>query len=274
VDPVTAPPADPPDAVLATALATAHRLADGARALSLRGFRTPLEVTFKPDASPVTLVDRAVEAFLRERLADAFPTHGLAGEEFEATRPDAALRWTIDPIDGTASYVTGLPLWGTMLALLHEDVPVLGLVDIPVLCERWSATRGGGTIFEGRDGARAACATSACRALSSARLCLPAPEGTPDARAAAVARLAGAVALRRHGGDCYAYGLLACGHLDLIVECGLDDHDFLPMVPIVEEAGGVLSDWSGRPLTPRSDGDVVVAATPALHAAALRLLQD
>lgn len=266
------PPDEPADALLATALATAHRLADAARALSLPRFRAPLEIEFKPDASPVTAVDRAVEAFLREGLAQAFPAHGVCGEEFGATRADAAFRWTIDPIDGTKSYVSGLPLWGTMLALLHDGVPLLGLVDVPALGERWSATRGGGTRFDDRAGTHATCATSPCRELGRARLCLPAPDAIPDVHAGAVSRLAGAVALRRHGGDCYAYGLLASGHLDLVVECGLHDHDFLPMVPLVEEAGGIITDWSGRPLRLGSEGDVLVAATPALHADALRRL--
>jgi histidinol phosphatase-like enzyme (inositol monophosphatase family) len=254
-------------------LATAHALADEARAVSLRWFRTPLAVESKADHSPVTEADRGVEALLRKRLAERHPEHGVCGEEFGRDRADADFVWYLDPIDGTKSFISGLPLWGTMLALVERGAPVLGLVDIPATGERWSALRGHGAWFDPA-GARTRCATSRCRELAQARLALPAPDAFLAAEVDAVRTLAERVALRRYGGDCYAYGLVAGGHLDLVVESGLDDHDFLPMVVLVEEAGGVITDWRGRALTPDSDGDVPAAATPALHRQALEALGD
>jgi myo-inositol-1(or 4)-monophosphatase len=253
------------------ALATAHALADEARAVSLRWFRAPLAVETKADRTPVTEADRGVEALLRKRLAERHPDHGVCGEEFGRDRDDADRVWYLDPIDGTKSFVSGLPLWGTMLALVERGVPVLGLVDIPATGERWSALRGGGAWFDS-PGARARCAASRCKNLAQARLALPAPDAFLAAEVDAARALAEAVALRRYGGDCYAYGLVASGHLDVVVESGLDDHDFLPMVVLIDEAGGVITDWHGRPLGPDSGGDVIAAATPALHAQALELL--
>jgi fructose-1,6-bisphosphatase/inositol monophosphatase family enzyme len=160
-------------------------------------------------------------------------------------------------------------LWGTLIALTRRGAPVLGLVDAPAMGERWSALQGCAAQFHGRDGAAVRCRASGCAGLAQARLCLPAPDVFTVAQANAVRDLSRAVRLRRYGGDCYAYGLLAAGHLDLIVETGLDDHDFLPLVPLVEAAGGVISDWQGRALRGDSAGDVVAAAGVALHRQAL-----
>jgi myo-inositol-1(or 4)-monophosphatase len=253
-------------------MASAHALADLARTISLRAFRQPMGVEFKEDGSPVTRVDREVEAALRKRLAKLHPTHGIVGEEMPETGSLCDEVWHLDPIDGTKSYVCGLPLWGTLIALAQRDEPVLGVIDIPAMDERWSALHGG-TAWLMRGGkAPEPCVTSGCARLSSARLCTPAPDAFSHAQRARVQRLEQHVAIRRQGGDCYAYGLLISGHLDLLVEAGLDAHDFLPMRPLIEAAGGVITDWFGRPLTARSEGDVIAAASAELHGEALDLL--
>jgi inositol-phosphate phosphatase / L-galactose 1-phosphate phosphatase / histidinol-phosphatase len=253
-------------------LSTAHALADRAREISLRWFRKPMAVEFKADQSPVTEADRAVETMLRERLAELYPQHGIAGEELGRARPEAEHQWFIDPIDGTKSFVSGLPLWGTLIALLHRDTPLLGLIDAPATGERWSAARGGAAWFarDGRPPER--CATSGCIELARARLCLPAPDAFRAGDVSTLRQLSERAALCRYGGDCYSYGLLASGHLDLVIESDLDDHDYLPLVAVIEAAGGVISDWSGQALGARSGGDVLAAATKELHRQAIDAL--
>lgn len=265
----------PDDAQLQALLRSAHELADLARGLSLQWFGQPLTVDLKADDSPVTLADRSVEAALRERLAVLHPTHGILGEEHGRERLDAEYVWVIDPIDGTRSFISGLPLWGTLLAVMHRGQPVLGLVDIPALGERWSRIVGGDTLhrndhrFPGRvDTSRA----SACTELRRARLYATTPDMFDAAQFQAFQRLTQQVAMRRYGGDCYAYGLLASGQVDLVAEAGLQPYDYLSMVAIIEGAGGVITDWLGQPLTMQSEGHVLAAATPALHQAALTLL--
>ena len=253
-------------------LATAHALADRAREISLRLFRTPLAVDLKADHSPVTEADRRIEAMCREQLAARYPSHGIVGEELGSVDGDAEFVWLIDPIDGTASFISGLPLWGTLIALLHGGQPVLGLIDAPATAERWSAARGDIALFRAAGKSPQACLSSGCSELSSARLCAPSPDSFVAEQADAFRRLSAQVAVRRHGGDCYAYGLLASGFLDLVVETDLAPHDHLPLVPVIEAAGGVISDWSGQPLGLHSAGDVVAAATAQLHRRALAAL--
>jgi histidinol phosphatase-like enzyme (inositol monophosphatase family) len=255
-------------------LATAHALADLAREVSLRWFRTPLDVHVKADRSPVTQADREVEALMREQIGARHPAHGIVGEEHGHTRADAPLVWYLDPIDGTKSFVCGLPLWGTLIALVQDGVPVLGVIDAPMLGERWSALRPGPARFSAAGHAPRSCSVSARRELADARICAPSPDHFDTAGRAAFERLAESSAVVRYGGDCYAYALVASGHLDVVVESGLDAHDFLPMVPIIECAGGVITDWQGRPLGPQRAGDVLAAANRELHRQAMdRLAQ-
>jgi histidinol-phosphatase len=255
-------------------LATAHALADGARAESMRWFRAPIAVDFKADRSPVTQADRAVESMLRARLAEWWPEHAIAGEEFGGETTGAEFVWVIDPIDGTKSYVSGLPLWGTLIGLLHLGTPVLGLVDSPATAERWIATPSAGAWYQRTGFLPRRCSTSGCTDLGAARLCLPSPDefGAGDARR--IRQLTERAALCRYGGDCYAYAMLAAGHIDLIVESGLEAHDYLPLVPVVEQAGGAITDWSGMPLTSGSSGDVLASATRGLHTQVLPRLSS
>ena len=254
-------------------LATAHALADRAGEIALRWFRAPLVVERKSDGSPVTEADRCIEAMCRERLSALYPGHGILGEEFGGERLDAPFVWVIDPIDGSIAFISGSPLWGTLIALLHEGAPVLGLIDAPATGERWSALRGGVALWHSSKAVAQRCRTSGCTRLGRARLCVPSPDGFSPAQADAVERLSKQASTRALGGDCYSYGLLAGGHLDLVVEAGLDAHDHLPLVAVIEAAGGVITDWSGEPLGLRSAGDVVAAASMALHRQALAVLR-
>ncbi|SDV47346.1 histidinol-phosphatase [Chitinasiproducens palmae] len=248
-----------------------HAAADAARPVSLGHFRHPLQVDMKPDRSPVTIADRSVEALLRAHIAMRFPAHGILGEEQEAVGKDAEYLWVIDPLDGTRSYVSGWPLWGTLIALLHCGEPVLGLIDMPVLGERWLGIAHEYTMFHGAGEPRT-CQTSERCALSDATLYTTSPDAFDARELQAFEAVSERVHARRFGGDCYSYGLLASGHLDIVIEAGLQPYDYLALVPIVEAAGGVITDWLGRRLSVDSGGRVLAAASAALHDAALAIL--
>ncbi len=243
----------------------AEELCDLARPIALRHFRTALDIVTKADESPVTVADRAIEAALRARIEAHFPEHGIFGEEM-GVKPGSGPTWVIDPIDGTKSFVTGLPLFGTLIALWDGERPLFGAIDMPALGERWLGGPSGAT-FNG-----APARTSACRMLGDARFMTTSPEQFRGADEALYRRLVERTAIRRYGGDCYAYGLLASGHADLVVECGLQPYDYAALVPVIEAAGGVVTDWAGARLTLGSDGRILAAATPALHAEALALI--
>jgi inositol-phosphate phosphatase/L-galactose 1-phosphate phosphatase/histidinol-phosphatase len=248
-------------------LRTAHALADAAAAHSLPHFRTPLEIITKADESPVTLADRAAETAMREVLAAALPADGIYGEEHGQERVDAGRVWVIDPIDGTRSFITGSPLWGTLIGVLEGGRIVLGVVDMPVLGERWIGQAGVGAHRNG-----VAVRASRCSDIAQARIVTTSPDIFDAADWQAFDALSRRCAMRRFGGDCYGYAQLAGGTIDLVVEAGLQPYDYLGPTGLIEAAGGVITDWQGRPLGLHSDGRVVAAATPELHRQALAAL--
>ena len=251
----------------AEALAFAGELADAARPIALRYFRTPLEVDSKDDESPVTIADRTIEAEMRRMIEARYPEHGIYGEEF-GIKPGNGLTWVLDPIDGTKSFITGLPLFGTLISLAYEDAPFVGMIDIPATGERWTGAPGRAD-FGGRPAT-----TSDRTALGDARLYATSPEMFGGDTLGTFRRVSDRALMRRYGGDCYSYGLLASGHCDVVMEVGLQPYDYMALVPVIEAAGGVVTDWSGGKLSIGSAGDVVAAATPALHAEVLRLIAE
>jgi inositol-phosphate phosphatase / L-galactose 1-phosphate phosphatase / histidinol-phosphatase len=247
---------DHPD--FARALALAGQLADVARAICRQHFRTALAVERKRDGSPVTIADRAIETEMRRMIRAAFPSHAIRGEEF-AAEGNGEFAWVLDPIDGTKSFVTGYPLFGSLIALLHHDRPVLGVLEAPALAERWVGCEDRPTVFNDRP-----VMTRACRAIEQAVIyTTTADTFSPEERRRFDA-LSERAALRRFGGDCYLYGMLAAGYCDLVIEVQLKPHDFMAAVPIVTGAGGRISDWRGEPLRSVTDGRIVAAATPEL----------
>jgi histidinol-phosphatase len=248
-------------------LALANALADAAGEAIRPSFRRPLAVDDKPDLSPVTEADRAAERAMRRLIAERFPGHGIIGEEFGREREEAEFVWVLDPIDGTKSFISGVPLFGTLVALAHRGRPILGVIDQPISRERWVGAAGRPSTFGGRP-----IRCRPCPTLAAATLFATSPEMFQGADAAAFARLAAAAKLVRYGADCYAYGLVAAGFIDLVVEASLKPYDFCAMLPIVEGAGGVATDWQGGALTLASDGRVLVAGDRRAHEAALRLL--
>jgi inositol-phosphate phosphatase/L-galactose 1-phosphate phosphatase/histidinol-phosphatase len=248
-------------------LALAIDLADAAGEAIRPYFRRPIAVDDKPDLSPVTAADRAAERVMRDLIAKRFPTHGIIGEEFGPEREEAEFTWVLDPIDGTKSFISGIPLFGTLIALAHHGRPILGIIDQPIAGERWIGAAGRPTTFNGN-----LVRTRPCAALAAATVFSTSPDMFVGADVAAHAKIAAAAKLVRYGADCYAYGVLALGFIDLVVEASNKPYDFCAMPPIVEGAGGIATDWRGAPLTLASDGRVLVAGDRRAHQQALALL--
>jgi len=204
---------------------------------------------------------------MRRLIAARFPQHGIIGEEYGREREHAEFVWVLDPIDGTKSFISGVPLFGTLIALARRGTPILGIIDQPISRERWVGALGRPSTWNGR-----AINCRPCSRLAAATLFATTPEMFAGNDAAAFARLTASVKLGRYGADCYAYGLVASGFVDLVVEAQLKPYDFSAMAPIVAGAGGVATDWHGRPLDLASDGRVVVAGDARIHAEALALI--
>lgn len=249
------------------ALGFANRVADEAGQVAMGHFRRGLAVERKGDDSPVTIADRSIESLIRARIAESFPDHGIYGEEEGVENLDRRHVWVVDPIDGTKSFITGHPLFGGLLALLEDGKPRLGQIDMPATGERWCGVAGRASTLNGQP-----CRTSDRKVLAGATAYTTDPLLFTGPRAAAFETLRAVTRLIRFGGDCYNYALLASGHCDLVLETGLEPYDYLPVVQVIRGAGGVITDWQGRPLTVDSSGDVLAAATPELHEAMLEKL--
>lgn len=247
-------------------------LAALAAAVVLPRFRAPLPVTDKGGLrfDPVTEADREAERVIREAILARYPDHGLLGEEFGELAGASDLRWVIDPIDGTRAFISGVPTWGTLVALCENNRPVLGMMSQPFVQEIFLGAPAGAWLQ--RDGERQALRVRQGVALREASVFATTPDMFSTSEWAAFSRVSAAARLTRFGIDCYAYCLLAAGHLDLVVEAGLGYYDIAPLMPIIEGAGGVVSDWQGRPV--QAGGRVIAAASASLHAEALALLAD
>lgn len=244
--------------------------ADQAGAVIRRYFRGGLEAETKADLSPVTIADREAEAVLRGVLKHHCPDHGLTGEEMPPDHPGVRYVWLIDPIDGTRAFITGRPSFCTLIALLDQGVPVLGIIDQPVTGERWIGAAGVAPRFRGKFGGTPG--TRRGVALRDAELSCTAPEMHSPAHAARFRGLAAATRRTYWGGDAYAYGLLALGQIDVVAESGMKPWDWAALVPVIEAAGGCVTDWQGKALRAESDGTVLALGDPALLLAAVAAL--
>ena len=251
----------------------AHRLADAAAAITLAAFRRPgLRADNKAHTGfdPVTEADRAAEAAMRAILDAERPQDGILGEEFGPKPGSSGLTWVLDPIDGTRGFISGTPTWGTLIALSDASGPRAGLIDQPYTGERFEGGFAGAQLA--RAGVCTPLAASTTAGLSEAILFTTFPEIGTEAERLAFRRVAEAVRLTRYGMDCYAYALLAQGQIDLVIEAGLHPYDVAAPIAVIEAAGGIVTGWDGGPAG--QGGRVIAAANPALHTAALRLLQD
>jgi len=236
-------------------------------------FRTALSIEDKgrPGSfDPVTAADHAAEMAMRALIRRTFPDHGIIGEEFGGERADAEYVWVLDPIDGTKSFIAGMPAWGTLIALLRSGEPVFGMMNQPFTRERFSGD-GGGAHYRGPTGTREL-RVRPCAGLDEAVLFTTSPLLMNEADRQAFGKVERAVRLSRYGGDCYAYCMLAAGHIDLVIETELKPYDVLPLVPIITGAGGVVTTWENG--SPDAGGRIIAAGDKRVHAAAMEVLRN
>ncbi|MBS3652527.1 histidinol phosphate phosphatase [Pseudaminobacter sp. 19-2017] len=245
----------------------AQELADASRALIRSRFRRNADVEMKPDNTPVTATDLEVEALIRSMIADRYPTHGVIGEEHPASAAAAECVWVVDPIDGTRSFIAGRPVFGTLIALAVDAVPVLGLVDIPITEERWVGAKGHATLLNGE-----VARTRACPAAAQAILLATSPEYLDGDAAQPFANVAAASRFTIYDAGTQGYGLVASGHADIMIAARYGIVDYLAAVPVIEGAGGIMRDWNGAPLTLHSGDRFVAVGDAALLPGTLELL--
>ncbi len=228
--------------------------------------RQPFETMIKSDGSPVTDVDQAVEDCIREIILKNHPDHGIIGEERGETNADRELVWAIDPIDGTLPFLAGFPVFGTLLALLRNGEPVLGVIDMPMTNERWIGWQGAPTTHNGEE-----ISTRPCSELSNALMSTSNPDFYSDKDRPYLERLQAETKLSVYGGSCMAYAQLATGRIDIGFDVNFDIHDYLALVPVIEGAGGTISDWQGNRLTRTSGDRFVACGDKRLHEQAIEI---
>jgi myo-inositol-1(or 4)-monophosphatase len=260
----------PTPAEISALAAFADQLADAARAAIMPYFRVGAAVENKAAGGfdPVTAADRAAERAIRDLIATAYPDHGVIGEEFPAHPAQGPYTWVIDPIDGTRAFIAGLPLWGTLIGLLHEGRPLLGVMDQGHIRERFAGSRLGATLTSAWG--VEPLTTRAARSLSESVLATTDPGLFSAAERPRFEAVRARCRIVRYGCDCYAYAMLAAGHINLVIEAGLKPHDVVALIPLIEGAGGVMTNWTGGPAW--EGGQILAASDPALHAEAMALL--
>ena len=246
----------------------AIQIADLAREISLKYFRQPLDIEQKSDRSPVTIADQQTEALIREEITRRFPEHGFYGEESGQTATDLPWVWVVDPIDGTASYSTGKPTFGTLISLAFEGEPVLGLIDMPVLGDRWLGVKGQPTLYNGQPVNTNKVVTE----IDNASAYTATPRMFDEAAMQRYKALAGLCKFPVFGADCLGYGLLASGFTEIVVEASLEPYDYMALVPVIEGAGGCISDWEGQSVRLDSGDQIVASANAELHQKVLNAL--
>lgn len=246
----------------------AHRLADAATDVIRPYFRTNVSIDDKADDSPVTAADRSAETKMRDLIEAAFPDHGIFGEEHGIKEGNGTDMWVLDPIDGTRSFICGAPWFGTLIAYVKNARPKIGVINIPMMQERWVGDCKTAT----HNGKQTRVRTGV--PLSEASLFTTDMDLFETQQQAVFNRLKQQVKCTRYGTDCYAYGLLASGHIDLVVEAGLQPYDAMALVPVIEGAGGIVTGWNGEEITLSWDGRIVAAASKDLHKETLALLNQ
>ncbi|MGI9352936.1 MAG: histidinol-phosphatase [Rhizobiaceae bacterium] len=249
-----------------------HHLADVAARETLPRFRKIENVDNKLSSGfdPVTEADQEAERAIRKAIIDKWPDHGVIGEEFGDHQADAEYCWVVDPVDGTRAFVVGMPLWGTLIALCRNMIPIAGIMSQSFTDEKFVGL-GGKSMFFHKD-ERSEISTSGTKNLSDAIVMTTAPEIFDDNEFRAFKKVADRCKLVRYGGDCYAYCMLAAGHIELVIEAGLNFYDMAALVPIIEGSGGVITDWAGSQ-NPQG-GNIIAAANPKIHSTALEILKQ
>ena len=250
-------------------LDVANQIADKAREISMTYFRNDFQVSIKDDFTPVTLVDKKIESFAREIIKIKFPQCGIIGEEEANFQVEAEDVWVIDPIDGTKAFVSGIPMFTTMIGVLRRGVPVLSVIDNPVMNERWIGIENEPSMLNGAN-----LSTSSKRDISECSLHATSPQMFSSAEYLRWMELARSVSFHHYGSESYSYCLLAAGYVELVVEADLKICDFLPVVKLIQGSGGIITDWNGSSLTIESDGHVLASASQSIHNQAIQILRS
>jgi len=243
------------------------RAVDASRALIREYNRKPFNIEIKDDGSPVTSVDQAAEDQIRKIITKEHPDHGILGEERKAYAPDSEFVWSIDPIDGTLPFLAGIPVFGTLLALLHNEVPVLGFIDMPMTGERWLGADGLQTTRNGKPVHSRPCADLSMALMSTAN-----PDFYDRTNAPALDRLKKATRFAVYGGSCMFYAQIASGRVDICMDVIFDVHDYLSLVPIIKGAGGIITNWEGETAGFHSGSRIIACGDPRVHEQALKIL--
>ncbi len=246
-----------------------NKLADAARNQVMQYFKTDVASEQKSDQTPVSIADRETEQLMRELISTRFPDHGIVGEEFDTVNSDSDLCWVLDPIDGTKSFLTGKPTFGVLIALLYKNKPVLGVIDTPVLKERWLGIDKHGSTYNAET-----CNTSKNKSLAHAWVHATTIDMFNDDERIVFDAVTKNARGRLFGADCYAYGLLASGHADIVMEAAMAPYDYLALAPVVENAGGCMTDWNGLALTLNSGTQVLATACETLHEQILTIINN
>lgn len=248
-------------------VSVAKEAAEQASDICLSYFRTQVSIDYKGDESPVTVADCQTEQTLRDVISAHYPDHGIFGEEHGLHGLEQDYLWVLDPIDGTKSFITGHPMFGMLISILHEKQPILGMIHMPALEETFIGLKGETSSWNGTS-----IRPSLCSDLKQAHCLIGEADKLLSSRADIFHKLDQQTRLARFSYDCYSYGQLAAGHVDLVLERGLMPYDFCALIPVIEGAGAIITDWQGNPLTLESDGNVLACATPDLHRQALDLI--
>ncbi|WP_420548009.1 histidinol-phosphatase [Curvivirga sp.] len=251
-------------------LDVAQKAATEAAKTSLAYFKEAVDVDYKGDESPVTIADRETETVLRNIIGEAFPDHGIFGEEHGKQNMDAEYIWVLDPIDGTKSFITGIPLFGMLISVVHNNLPMASVVHMPALGETFIGAVG----KDARNNNGEMLKVRACSSLSEALCFIGEADKMFEGAPGLYEKIQKKTRLARFGYDCYPYVKVAAGKIDVMIERNLQPYDFCALVPVVEGAGGIITDWDGNRLTMDSDGDVLACGDPKVHAEMLSLIQE
>ena len=252
----------------------ANHLADLSCNISKRYFRTKNHEKDKIDTTPVTLADKEIEWIIRQEITKKYPDHGIIGEEYEDINLEADFKWVIDPIDGTSSFIIGKPIFGTLISLTYKNIPVLGVINQPINNERWFGAKGRGASFNNKN-----IITRKSDSISNSVLCSTSPVYFKGLDLEFFNKISSQTKYQKnggvfYGGDCYLFGLLALGYVDIVIETGLKNYDFCALVPVVQEAGGIITDWSGNQLDINSNGQILACGDKDVHAEILKIAKE
>ena len=247
----------------------ANLLADSASQTSMKYFRKKLEVDNKDDESPVTIADKETEKIIRDEIRKNFPNHGILGEEYENENLESEFIWVIDPIDGTRSYIAGHKDFGNLISLLHNNQPIIGIINCPAHNERWLGIKDVKTTCNGKN-----VLTSGIKKIENAYLFTSGVYFYEPFFRKGFETLKGKTKYFRLGGDCYMYGMLSSGLIDIVIEDTLKAHDYMALINVVEGAGGKISDKYGKPITLQSDGSLIASSSPQLHNEIINIINN